>query len=105
MSDASDLGGGGAADGELAPASEPATASDTATPNETSPNPEGDRLQKVMAAAGVASRRVSEDLIAQGRVTVNGEIVREPGRRVLSTDHITVDDVAIQLDITKRYID
>ena len=36
---------------------------------------EGERLQKVMAASGVASRRVSEDLIAQGRVTVNGEIV------------------------------
>ena len=68
------------------------------------PNPEGERLQKVMAASGVASRRVSEDLIAQGRVTVNGEIVDEPGRRVLSTDRITVDGTAIQTDTTKRYV-
>lgn len=68
------------------------------------PNPEGERLQKVMAAAGVASRRVSEDLIAQGRVTVNGEIVEEPGRRVLPGDLVTVDGVAIQTDTTKRYV-
>lgn len=68
------------------------------------PNPEGERLQKVMAASGVASRRVSEDLIAQGRVTVNGEIVDEPGRRVLPTDLITVDGTAIQTDTSKRYV-
>ena len=43
-----------------------------------SANVEGERLQKVMAASGVASRRVSEDLIAQGRVTVNGVVVDEP---------------------------
>ncbi|HOY83426.1 MAG TPA: pseudouridine synthase, partial [Rhodoglobus sp.] len=65
---------------------------------------EGERLQKVMAASGVASRRVSEDLIAQGRVTVNGEIVTEPGRRVLPADLITVDGTAIQTDTTKRYV-
>lgn len=68
------------------------------------PNPEGERLQKVMAAAGVASRRVSEDLIAAGRVTVNGDVVVEPGRRVVTTDLITVDGVAIQTDTTKRYV-
>jgi pseudouridine synthase len=68
------------------------------------PNPEGERLQKVMAAAGVASRRVCEDLIAAGRVTVNGERVTEPGRRVLPTDLVTVDGSAIQLDTSKRYI-
>src|SRR5690606_6851705 len=65
---------------------------------------EGERLQKVMAAAGVASRRASEELIAQGRVTVNGETVREPGRRVLPTDRVTVDGTAIQLDVTRRYV-
>jgi pseudouridine synthase len=68
------------------------------------PNPEGERLQKVMAAAGVASRRVCEDMIAAGRVSVNGEIVTEPGRRVVATDLVTVDEKAIQLDTTKRYI-
>lgn len=68
------------------------------------PSAEGERLQKVMAAAGVASRRASEDLIAQGRVSVNGAVVREPGRRVLPTDRVTVDGTAIQLDPTRRYI-
>jgi pseudouridine synthase len=65
---------------------------------------EGERLQKVMAAAGVASRRVCEDLIAARRVTVNGELVTEPGRRVLPTDLIAVDGTAIQTDVTKRYL-
>jgi pseudouridine synthase len=67
-------------------------------------NPEGERLQKVMAAAGVASRRVCEDLIAAGRVAVNGVRVEEPGRRVLPTDLVSVDGKAIQLDTTKLYI-
>jgi len=71
---------------------------------QSSSNPEGERLQKVMAAAGVASRRVSEDLIYQGRVAVNGKIVEEAGRRVLPTDRVTVDGTAIQLDTTKRYV-
>ena len=66
--------------------------------------PEGVRLQKLMAAAGVASRRVSEDMIAAGRVEVNGEVVDEPGRRVSETDRVAVDGVAIQLDTTRRYL-
>ncbi|WP_028847266.1 MULTISPECIES: pseudouridine synthase [Thermocrispum] len=45
-------------------------------------NVEGVRLQKVLARAGVASRRGAEELIAQGRVSVDGEVVREQGRRV-----------------------
>jgi 23S rRNA pseudouridine2605 synthase/16S rRNA pseudouridine516 synthase len=57
-----------------------------------------------LAAAGVASRRVAEDYIAQGRVTVNGVVIDEPGRRVLPTDLITVDGTAIQTDTTKRYV-
>jgi pseudouridine synthase len=67
-------------------------------------NPEGERLQKVMAAAGVASRRVCEDLIAAGRVAVNNVRVEGPGRRVLPTDLVSVDGKAIQLDTTKLYI-
>jgi 23S rRNA pseudouridine2605 synthase len=42
----------------------------------------GQRLQKVLAAAGVASRRASEEMIGQGRVEVNGRVVTEQGLRV-----------------------
>ncbi len=44
--------------------------------------PDGVRLQKVLAQAGVASRRAAEELIAAGRVSVDGKVVREMGRRV-----------------------
>jgi 23S rRNA pseudouridine2605 synthase len=65
---------------------------------------EGVRLQKALAAAGVASRRVSEQLIVAGRVTVNGEVVTELGSRVdPAVDHIAVDGQAVQLDPEKRY--
>jgi 23S rRNA pseudouridine2605 synthase len=47
---------------------------------------EGERLQKYLARAGVASRRHAEELIAAGLVTVNGEIVREQGVRVRPGD-------------------
>lgn len=43
---------------------------------------EGVRLQKVIAAAGIASRRASENLIHEGRVEVNGRVVTEQGTRV-----------------------
>src|SRR3954463_10057494 len=67
--------------------------------------PEGVRLQKVLANAGVASRRVSEDMIGAGRVTVNGSVVTELGRRIdPETDKVSVDGVAVQLDTTKRYL-
>ncbi|SEH81276.1 MULTISPECIES: pseudouridine synthase [unclassified Leifsonia] len=69
------------------------------------PGSEGERLQKVMAAAGVASRRVSEDLIVAGRVTVNGVVVRELGTRVDPlTDKVAVDGTAVQLDTSRRYV-
>ena len=45
-------------------------------------DPRGVRLQKVLAQAGVASRRAAEELIEAGRVVVDGEVVREQGRRV-----------------------
>ena len=67
--------------------------------------PQGERLQKVMAAAGVASRRVSEEMIVAGRVTVNGEVVTELGRRVDPlTDKLAVDGTAVQLDTSRRYV-
>ncbi|WP_100344434.1 pseudouridine synthase [Compostimonas suwonensis] len=58
-----------------------------------------------MAAAGVASRRVSEQLIAAGRVQVNGTIVKEPGRRIdPDNDLVAVDGQAVQLDTSRRYV-
>ncbi|MBX6394105.1 MAG: rRNA pseudouridine synthase [Alicyclobacillaceae bacterium] len=51
-----------------------------------------ERLQKIIAAAGLTSRRKAEEWIIQGRVRVNGEIVRELGRRAdPSVDRIEVD--------------
>ena len=53
---------------------------------------EGVRLQKVIAAAGVASRRAAEQMISQGRVEVNGRVVQEQGLRVdPERDQIRVD--------------
>jgi 23S rRNA pseudouridine2605 synthase len=58
----------------------------------------GERLQKVLARAGVASRRVVEDMIDQGRISVNGEPVRVQGMRVDPlTDRIAVDGARIEL--------
>jgi 23S rRNA pseudouridine2605 synthase len=57
--------------------------------------PQGDRLQKVLASHGFGSRRVCEDLIAAGRVTVNG-VVAVLGRRVDATiDSVEVDGVPV----------
>jgi 23S rRNA pseudouridine2605 synthase len=64
----------------------------TSTPGQEG---EGDRLQKVLAHAGVGSRRACEDLIAAGRVEVNGEKA-QLGRRVdVERDRITVDGASV----------
>ena len=54
-------------------------------------NDNKERLQKVMAACGVASRRKCEEIILAGRVKVNGEVVTELGTKVGKKDVITVD--------------
>jgi 23S rRNA pseudouridine2605 synthase len=56
-----------------------------------------DRLQKILAAAGVASRRKAEQLISSGRVAVNGKVITELGTKAdASTDTITVDGKPLQ---------
>ncbi|MDB1089120.1 pseudouridine synthase [Streptomyces sp. ACA25] len=58
--------------------------------------PEGERLQKVLARAGMGSRRACEELIDRARVEVNGSIVREQGMRVdPEKDEIKVDGLTI----------
>lgn len=54
-----------------------------------------ERLQKVMAHAGVDSRRKCEALIANGHVTVNGQVIKELGYKVTTHDRIEVDGVPI----------
>jgi 23S rRNA pseudouridine2605 synthase len=54
------------------------------------------RLAKHLAHAGVASRRASEALIAEGRVTVAGEVVRDPARDVTGEEAIAVDGEAVR---------
>ncbi|MBB3019037.1 23S rRNA pseudouridine2605 synthase [Microvirga lupini] len=53
--------------------------------------PAEDRIAKVIARAGVASRRDAEVLIAEGRVTLNGKVLESPAVNVTATDTITVD--------------
>lgn len=66
---------------------------------------EGVRLQKALANAGVASRRVAEQYIVEGRVRVNGAVVTELGSRIdPERDLVDVDGTAVQLDQSKRYV-
>ncbi|HEX6917262.1 MAG TPA: S4 domain-containing protein, partial [Phycicoccus sp.] len=67
-------------------------------------DPEGVRLQKLLAAAGVGSRRVCEDLIAAGRVEVDGQVVTELGVRIRPTQVVHVDGERIQLDESRVYL-
>jgi 23S rRNA pseudouridine2605 synthase len=63
------------------------------------------RLQKALARAGVASRRASEELIRQGRVQVNGQVVTRMGVRVdPERDAILVDGQSIDVAPVKRYL-
>ena len=64
-----------------------------------------ERLNKLIAQAGLASRRGADELIANGDVTVNGEIVTELGRKAdAETDHIKVGGKLINAKIAKREI-
>lgn len=66
---------------------------------------EGVRLQKILSAAGVASRRASEQLILEGRVSVNGVVVRELGSKAdPSRDEIRVDGRRLRMDVRHRYL-
>lgn len=63
-----------------------------------------ERLQKVMAHAGVASRRKCENFIQEGRVKVNGNVVTELGTKVQATDRIEVDGVPIYREEPRYFL-
>jgi 23S rRNA pseudouridine2605 synthase len=122
---------GDATDGEARATLEPQTASETESAIEAEPelqadaedgtesdevdsepgfNPKPrppsklDRLQKILAQAGVASRRKAEELIEQGRVQVNGKVVTELGTKAdAARDHIRVDGKLLQGAERLRY--
>ncbi|MEL1136455.1 pseudouridine synthase [Desulfitobacterium sp. THU1] len=62
----------------------------------------GERLQKVLAQAGLASRRHAEEIIQQGRVQVNGEVIRTLGTKVSPDDQIVVDGNLLKMP-PKKY--
>ena len=62
------------------------------------------RLQVFLAHSGVASRRASEQIILDGRVTVNGNVVTELGTKVSLSDEVCVDGKKVQTEEKKRYI-
>lgn len=55
----------------------------------------GDRIAKVLARAGVASRRDAERMIEEGRVAVNGKVIDSPALNVTAKDRVTVDDAPL----------
>ncbi len=62
-----------------------------------------DRLQKIIAAAGVASRRKAEEMIKEGRVKVNDQVITEMGFIPNKNDIIKVDNVVITKEEKKYY--
>lgn len=63
------------------------------------------RLNKILSQAGAASRRLADDLIAQGRVEVNGAAVTELGAKAdPERDDIRVDGRRLKVDVVRRYI-
>jgi 23S rRNA pseudouridine2605 synthase len=63
----------------------------------------GDRVQKILARAGITSRRAAEELILSGRVRVNGRVVTELGTRATTRDKVEVDGRRVVFE-APRYI-
>lgn len=62
------------------------------------------RLQKFLALAGVASRRKAEELIVDGRIKVNGELITELGTKVDESDKVEYNGKILQIEPNKIYI-
>ena len=63
-----------------------------------------ERLQKVIAHAGLASRRKAEELIKEGKVKVNGQVVRELGIKVGPNDKVEVNEVPLQKEAPVYFV-
>ena len=63
-----------------------------------------ERLQKVIAASGITSRRKAEELIKNGKVKVNGKVVTELGTKVDNKDEIEVDNKIIEKEAKEYYL-
>ena len=63
-----------------------------------------ERLQKIIARAGICSRREAEKLILDGRITVDGKIIRELGAKAAPNQKIRVDDKLLTLNTEKIYL-
>jgi 23S rRNA pseudouridine2605 synthase len=62
---------------------------------EVKPKKAGERIAKVLARAGLASRRDAEEMVTQGRVTVNGRVINSPALDVTANDVVAVDGKAL----------
>ena len=63
-----------------------------------------ERLQKVIAASGYTSRRKAEELIVQGKVKVNGKVVKELGTKVSEKDEIEIDHKILEKEQKEYYL-
>lgn len=65
--------------------------------------PPSERLQKVLAATGLGSRRRCEEMIGAGRVKVNGRTAELGDRVDVCADRVSVDGIPLDLDVERRY--
>ena len=63
-----------------------------------------ERLQKVIAESGIASRRKAEELIKEGKVQVNGKIITELGTKVSSSDEIIINNKVLEKEEKEYYL-
>jgi 23S rRNA pseudouridine2605 synthase len=73
-----------------------------ATPNPDAPPREGERIAKLLARAGIASRREVERIIAEGRVSLNGEVVTTPATVLKNLKGLTVDGKPVAMAAPPR---
>jgi len=78
------------------------TVADPQTPSETG---ESERIAKYLSRSGIASRRASEELVAEGRVSVNGTVITEPGTKIVpGVDEVRVDGLLVEPPAEFEYL-